>query len=243
MLYKYVYDKGVCSVENESSTKKNTDLHLSLNTAPVCRFLHGTSWAEKENSLLHDIKTVTSACIQWWKLFIWIKENINSFSCVPDSSPPWHIWPCFLHSGSSSGIIVKTSDQSCPCTLHPLLNTKRECRHLCISIPCEERNKTPLLFFPSWFLAMQYPKERKFKSPYRLHIRVLWGFNQSSPSPPLLLHILNLLCRTDFICEGLLCANVWNDCCTGLCATHTWASWELYFFSKLLYIYWNSCVM
>lgn len=137
-------------------------------------------------------------------------------------------------SGSSNGIIVKTSNQSCPCTLHPLLNTKRECRHLCIPIPCEERKKTPLLFFPSWFLAMQYPKEREFKSPYRLHIRVLWGFNQSSLSPPLLLHILNLLCRTDFICEGLLCANVWNDCCTGLCATHTWASWELYFFSKIV---------
>lgn len=86
MLYKYVYDKGVCIVEKESSTKKYIGLDLSPNNALVCRFLPGISWAEKENSLLHDIKTDFSL-YPVTETINMDKGNIKSFSCVPDSSP------------------------------------------------------------------------------------------------------------------------------------------------------------
>lgn len=138
-------------------------------------------------------------------------------------------------SGSSNRFIVMTSNQTCPCTLYwTQWQHHQLCKPLKMICFCSEETNRISPFFLSWFLAMQCPKERKLNSLQAPYQGVVRFYQAPPPSPPLLLHILNLLCRTDFICEGLLCANVWNGSCTGLCTTDSWASWKIYFFSKIV---------
>lgn len=71
-------------------------------------------------------------------------------------------------SGSSNGIIVKTSNQPCPCVLYPLLNTKRApsflYTHNTDCFPCKEKNRTPSCVF-IMVSCYAMPKREKIQLP------------------------------------------------------------------------------
>ena len=171
---------------------------------------------------------VTDSLIRWIKIFQvfdlssrrrltllcskWI--TMAAFFLTPPTSPE-----PYYHPG--------------PYTTSALLPGQNQCAYLCgfpinndPCFPCEKQMGhlfSPFLIFSSWFLAMQYPNERKshsLQNPYlgvlmysqALH-RYIWWFYCTEQE---------IWYVKDF--------SVPTSGMTRLCTSHTWASWEISIF-------------
>lgn len=183
-------------------------------------------------------------------------KSPKSLVCVPDTSPPRDVWPRFLCKvDHNDSLHVNTSTfTAIPAPLHYVCpSAQKQCGELwSLPVILKKEKKDDLLLpgsfslliLSSWFLAMQYPPERRFTTPYTPHRCVLRYYRAL-----LCYKHWTLLCRTrDLICEGLLfCANnVWNDrvVLVRVRLTHMSILGDIYFcFPIPLYIYWHSRVM
>lgn len=161
--------------------------------------------------------------------------------CVPDTNPPRDAWPCFLCKVDHNDASNQPCPPPSPRPLHyicPLLWTKTV--WWSVSTPNKwwspashvKQQKGQLSPHPPYFFIMvscyAISKKRENSTPHKLHIRVFWGITRPSSVTYIERTVQNKrfdMWRTYFLCQRL----EWL-CCTHLCTTHTWASWEIYIF-------------
>lgn len=251
MLYKYVYDSGfvVWKMIHLHEDKRLLYSARFLGDVQVCRsFTWNMLSRESDPSCMmtgFSLYPVTDST------FSWIKENTPS------------LWPskrCLtqLSVDHNDSLHVNTF-------YHPFLSPSHECPDTTTALPFWTKTAWWSVYIPqdkgrSPASSVRSKSGGPLPTPYFVImvscyaisreilpltnsisgcLRVLPGL---PPPPPL--HTLNKRFdkwRTSFLCQQRL---EWL-CCTCLCTTHTWASWEIYIFvfPILLYIYWHSCVM